>query len=465
MSHDSQPSHRLAPEWATWLALAFVVLSIAALILVPVGMARHLAPLESDLSEFAEPARGYLTRIHVDMALQGSALDDYVDKRDRSHLARFDSAVAHERDAYRQLIPLVERLGPTPRAELDTLVALDERWHRAVDVYVKSSPQLPHLNHDEVQEDLYDQTLVAAANLDEALTQAIRDRRARITAGEELQGRTSAMLGLLALGAVVAAWRLGQRARAAAFDAERRRAALADVMASRARFMRGVSHDLKNPLHAIDGHAQLLESGLRGPVTAEQLDSLARIRRAVTAMTRLIEDLLELARAESGQITINLDRVAVHDVVNSVVEEHRASAEAAGLQLAYASDGPGLVVLTDSARVGQVLGNLLSNAIKYTPPGGSIRVCAEPASHRTAESAETALAIHVDDDGPGIPPDKYDEIFDEFTRLDPLDKPGTGLGLSIARRIARMLGGDVTVSRDGARGSRFTLWLPLRTSV
>ena len=235
-------------------------------------------------------------------------------------------------------------------------------------------------------------------------------------------------------------------------------------MASRARFMRGVSHDLKNPLHAIDGHAQLLESGLRGPLTVEQRDSLARIRRSAKAMTRLIEDLLELARAESGQLAINLDRVVVHDVVHAVVEEHRAAAEAVGLTLAYAPEGSDVIVLTDPARVGQVLGNLLSNAIKYTPPGGNIRVCAEPAPRRDAEHAPPSLAIHVADDGPGIPSAQYEEIFGEFTRLEPHEKPGAGLGLSIARRIARMLGGDITVSGHGDHGSRFTLWLPMRTS-
>jgi signal transduction histidine kinase len=464
MPEDSPPSHRLAPEWATWLALAFVVLSLAALIVVPIVMSSRLGPLEDDLSEFAEPARGYLTRIHVTMALQGSAIDDYVVDRDTTYLARFDSAGARERDAYQRLTPLVRRLGDEPRARLDTLLALEAQWHEAVAAYVRSAPGLRTLRHDDAQEDLYDRTLIAAANLDEALTKVIRDRRADITEGERLQQRASALLVFVALFAAVAAWRLGRRARAAALDAERRRAALADVMASRARFMRGVSHDLKNPLHAIDGHAQLLESGLRGPVTAEQQDSLARIRRSAKAMTRLIEDLLELARAESGQLPINLDRVVVHDVVHAVVEEHRAAAEAVGLRLAYVPEGADVVLVTDPARVGQVLGNLLSNAIKYTPPGGNICVRADCAAHQPAEHSSPALAIHVLDDGPGIPPSKYEEIFGEFTRLASDDKPGAGLGLSIARRIARMLGGDITVRGHGERGSHFTLWLPLRSS-
>jgi signal transduction histidine kinase len=464
MPEDSPSSNRLAPEWATWLSLAFVVLSLAALIAVPLVMSRRLDPLQDDLSEYAEPARGYLTRVHVAMALQGSALDDYIDDRNPVYLARFDSVGASEIEAYRLLTPLVRRLGSEPQARLDTLLSLERRWHDAVASYVRSEPDARTLHHDDAQEDLYDRTLIAAANLDEAITQTIRERRERITSGERTQQRASALLGLLALLAAVAAWRLGQRARAAALDAERRRATLLEVMASRARFMRGVSHDLKNPLHAIDGHAQLLESGLRGPLTAEQLDSITRIRRSAKAMTRLIEDLLELARAESGQLTINLDSVVVHDFVHAVVEEHRAAAEAVGLRLSYAPEHSDVVVVTDPARVGQVLGNLISNAIKYTPAGGSICIRAERAPRGEAEHASPSLAIHVADDGPGIPPTKYEEIFGEFTRLAPDDKPGAGLGLSIARRIARMLGGDITVSGHGDHGSRFTLWLPLRTS-
>jgi signal transduction histidine kinase len=111
-----------------------------------------------------------------------------------------------------------------------------------------------------------------------------------------------------------------------------------------------------------------------------------------------------------------------------------------------------------------VLGNLLSNAIKYTPSGGHIEVSTEVPARRGA-SADDRIAIHVVDDGPGIPSDKREEIFGEFTRLGTVDRPGAGLGLSIARRIARLLGGDVTVAGRGERGSKFTLWLPMRSAA
>jgi signal transduction histidine kinase len=306
--------------------------------------------------------------------------------------------------------------------------------------------------------------LVAAAHLDEAITQAGRDRIAQMAEVETFQRETTALLGLLALAAAAATWRLSRRVHEYALEAEERRATLAEVTAARARFMRGVSHDLKNPIHAIDGHAQLLEDQVRGPLNDAQRDSVARIRRSARAMLGLIEDMLELARAEAGQLTVKLDRVVLRDVVHDVVEEHRAAAQFAGLTLVQRNDDAQTILTTDPVRVAQVLGNLLSNAIKYTPAGGHIEVSTEVPSGR-GNNGDGRLAIHVADDGPGIPSDKREEIFGEFTRLGAADRPGAGLGLSIGRRIARLLGGDVTVAGRDGHGSRFTLWLPMRTTT
>ena len=461
MTESAPPSTRLAPQWAARLSLAFVVLSLAALIAVPWATARHLQPLQQEMGRLAEPGRELMTVIHLAIAQQGEVVDDYIDEHDPALLGRYVDARRRERDAYARLQPLIADLGPQPRARLDSLLALEARWHEAVDEYVRgdSAHAAPH--REKAQEELYDAVLIAAATLDGAMTHAIRERRLQIDQGEDLQQRVSVLLGILAMAAAAVTWWLGRRVRAYAVEVEERRAALVEATASRARFIRGVSHDLKNPLHAIDGHAQLLEDGMRGPLLPDQRDSVMRMRRSVRAMMRLIEDLLELARAESGQLTITPEKVVVRDVVQETIDEHRAAAEAAGLTLAYASDGSDVLLLTDARRMSQVLGNLVSNAIKYTPAGGRIEVSTELGSHRAGDRNGTSMAIHVADDGPGIPADMREEIFGEFTRLQPNEKPGAGLGLSIARRIARMLGGDVTVDGAGPRGSTFTLWLPM----
>ncbi|HEX7977497.1 MAG TPA: HAMP domain-containing sensor histidine kinase [Gemmatimonadaceae bacterium] len=465
MLHAPSPSRRLTPEWATRLLLAFIVLSLASLIAIPWwASTRHLQPLQHEMNQLADPVRGLMTRIHLSMAQEGNALDDYVDERDAFSRNRFLKADNIKRAAYDTLAPLIAALGPVPKQRLDSLLALDVRWHQVVDAEVWNVPSGQMVPHAPAREDVWDDMLEAAARLDEAITQSGRERIAQIAEVEAFQRETTALLGLLALAAAAATWRLSRRVHDYALEAEERRATLAEVMASRARFMRGVSHDLKNPIHAIDGHAQLLEDQVRGPLNEAQQDSVARIRRSARAMMGLIEDLLELARAEAGQLTVKLDRVVLRDVVHEVVEEHRAAAQFAGLSLVQANDDSQTILTTDPVRVAQVLGNLLSNAIKYTPAGGHIEVRTEPPKGH-GPNAEDRLAIHVVDDGPGIPSDKREEIFGEFTRLGVVDRPGAGLGLSIARRIARLLGGDVTVAERAERGSRFTLWLPVRSAA
>jgi signal transduction histidine kinase len=464
MPEAPPPSPGPAPEWVTRLLFAFVMLSLGAVILIPWQIDQRLQPYQSRLNALSDTGRSLVTRMHLHMAQEGNALDDYLDDRNPATLRNFRNADSLKRGAYEQLVPLVDSLGAEPSRRMAELLALEERWHAAVDANVlRVSPSaLPR--HDPVRTQLYDSVLVAAAHLDDAISKSARDARRQIAESERFEQSASIFLSLLALTAAAATWWLSRRAHAYAVEAEERRAALAEAMASRARLMRGVSHDLKNPLHAIDGHAQLLEDGMRGPLTPEQRDSIGRIRRSTRALMALVHDLLELARAEEGQLTVHLDRVVLRDVVRDAVEEHRAAAEAAGLTLVHADDRSETILTTDPARVAQVLGNLLSNAIKYTPREGRIEVSTEMLGRRETDDG-ARLAIHVMDDGPGIPADKHEEIFGEFTRLDVTDKPGAGLGLSIARRVARLLGGDVTVSGGQGRGARFTLWLPLRPAA
>lgn len=239
-------------------------------------------------------------------------------------------------------------------------------------------------------------------------------------------------------------------------ESERRRAELEAAVESRARLIRGFTHDLKNPIGAADGHAQLLESGRRGPLLDTQRHSVAQIRTTLRSALDLIDDLLELARAESGQIEIEWREIDVFDAARDVVGEFRAAAEQAGFRLELQQLAPAARVVSDVNRIRQILGNLITNAIKYADAGGSVIV--------RVRADESYVFIDVRDTGPGIPADQLEHLFQEFWRSDPQAAPGSGLGLAISRRVARLLGGDISVESSPGVGSCFTLRLPPRVA-
>jgi PAS domain S-box-containing protein len=248
-----------------------------------------------------------------------------------------------------------------------------------------------------------------------------------------------------------------ERERQARAEAQARREELERITESRTRLMRGFTHDVKNPLGAADGYAQLMEAGLLGELSEKQRHSLGRIRRSIHSSLRLIEDLLELARTEAGQIEIEAVDTDLAQLAREAAEDFRAQASAAGLALEVRADGP-LCARTDPARVRQIVGNLLSNAVKYTPDG---QITVETAWRADEEGAASGrVEIRVTDTGPGIPPAKREAIFQEFTRLDPAAEHGAGVGLAISRRIARLLGGDLGVESEEGRGSTFFFVVP-----
>lgn len=447
--------HRIGP------VAPFILLTAALglLVVLPVLGHRYVRPMQDAMRNVAEPGRGMVTRMHVSIALQGAALRDYLETRSLGARRRYREAAHVERTVSAELEPLAQRLGTDVRRRYAEVRELEERWREAAE---------PLLNLSEAPsgvvapEELYEELLIATARLDESIDAAIQDRRARIIEAERIQQRIMIVVGVVALLAVaLVAW-LGHRLRAVATAAELGRADLQRATDSRARLMRGLGHDLKNPLNAIDGHAQLLEDGVKGDLSPGQRDSVLRIRRAVRSLLMLIDDLLELSRAESGQLRLSIQPVDIAQLVCDIAAEHRAGAEARGHRLEVEVTDVVGTVHTDYGRVAQVLGNLVSNAIKYTPPGGDILVCADRTS--VSQAGTTGMewvTVDVVDSGAGIPPDRMEEIFGEFTRLDAsTPQPGAGLGLAIARRIARLLGGDVSVSNGEEQGAIFTLLLP-----
>lgn len=250
---------------------------------------------------------------------------------------------------------------------------------------------------------------------------------------------------------------LGRRAGVAVDNARLLRDAQA-ANASKSQFLATMSHELRQPLNAITGYAELMAMGVRGAVTEEQHRDLERIKTSSTHLTTLISDILEFARIESGQLAYAPADVPVDAALADVTSFISLQAEQREQHFTHERCDPSVAVRADPDRFRQVIVNLLTNAIKYTPPGGSITL-----SCAITGPAQNTVAVRVSDTGAGIPASKLSAIFEPFVQVHQSLKQksdGVGLGLAIARDIARHMAGDVTVESKEGTGSTFTLTLP-----
>jgi signal transduction histidine kinase len=234
-----------------------------------------------------------------------------------------------------------------------------------------------------------------------------------------------------------------------------RNAELQRANAAKAQFLAMMSHELRTPLNAIGGFTELMELGLRGPVTPEQVEDLGRIRRNKDLLLSIIGDILDFTRAEAGVLTVELRPVAVEPLLSDVVSIVGRQMEAKGVRLVVGAVPTDAVARADRAKMQQVVLNLLSNALKFTEPGGEVHV-------DTRVEGDT-VRIDVRDTGPGIDAAQLDVIFEPFVQADASltrRAGGTGLGLAIARQLAAAMGGTVSVRSTVGAGSTFTLALP-----
>ncbi len=247
-------------------------------------------------------------------------------------------------------------------------------------------------------------------------------------------------------------------------ESERRRRELEDVMESRARLVRGFTHDLRNPVGAADGFLDLVESGIYGDLTDQQQTAIGRARRLLRSALGLIGDVLELARVEAGLLEVEPRAVDVREVARDVIEEYRPQADAKRLRLVVDLDERCPLVQSDASRIRQILGNLVSNAIKFTGTG-QVAIHAGLREDPDAPAPGEWIAVDVSDTGPGIPRESQPLLFREFSRVGDGGQSGIGLGLAISHRVAEALGGGLTVRSDVGAGSTFTLWIPLTSAT
>jgi len=235
--------------------------------------------------------------------------------------------------------------------------------------------------------------------------------------------------------------------------------------ASRAKsdFLAKMSHEIRTPINAMIGYAELLEMGLSGPVSEQQQAQLSRIRASGDHLTSLVSEILDLAKIESGRVSVRPAVAVAADAADAALSLIRPQAVAKGVQLSNKASGKVTAeYVGDPQRVQQILTNLLSNAVKFTDAGGTVEVRYGVGAHPGDRDRRWAY-ISVGDTGLGIAPADHERIFHPFVQVDggyTRAHGGTGLGLAISRGLAQMMSGDVTVDSAVGAGARFTLWLP-----
>ena len=307
----------------------------------------------------------------------------------------------------------------------------------------------------------------------------------RLEGGQTLR-RTLWVLGIMALGGLLLALARERRqalslaARTAELERLYQEVARSNRMKSE--FLANISHELRTPLNAIVGFVEMLREGVYGDMTPRQALPVDRIAASATHLRQLVDRLLDIAKIAAGRLEVQVEPVVLRAFVLNIASEMESLASERELALTISVPPTLPRILTDQTHLRQILINLIGNAVKYTPAGGiqvrAVRV--GPSANGKARVEENAaspgtpppggtgewVALMVSDTGVGIAEADQERIFDEFEQVNAGPRTdsarrGTGLGLAISRRLARLLGGDITVASRPGGGSTFTVWLPL----
>ena len=224
----------------------------------------------------------------------------------------------------------------------------------------------------------------------------------------------------------------------------------------KSQFLSAVSHELRTPLNSINALSRMLAEQSDGPLNDEQQRQISYIRQATDTLSRLVNDLLDLAKVEAGRIDLHASKIAVADLLAALRGIMRPLQASDQVQLVFEDRTDGTLLFTDEGKLSQILRNLLSNALKYTERG-EVRVTVFIPS-------QGRIAFAVTDSGIGIPAEDHARIFEEFVQVrNPLQMrtKGSGLGLPLSRKFAELLGGVIDLSSEPGRGSTFTLDIPV----
>ena len=232
-----------------------------------------------------------------------------------------------------------------------------------------------------------------------------------------------------------------------------------DIRATVSRVMRGLNHDLKNPLGAADGYLDLLLQGYRGELTPEQKQTLERVRALIASGVAILEDVVAYTRASIGELKVRPSDTEVKAVVRMAMERHNARAADAGIRMEFDAPPEPVRAVTDGDAVARIVDRMLANALDHAPEGGRVAV--------SVQSDGASVAIRVNDDGPGVPEPDRERVFLAFEKgpapARTRESTGIGFGLALGRALADELGGELLLE-EGA-GAAFTLRIPLQPAA
>jgi signal transduction histidine kinase len=224
-------------------------------------------------------------------------------------------------------------------------------------------------------------------------------------------------------------------------------------------FLANMSHELRTPLNAIIGFSQVLRDEMVGSVNEKQAEYLDDIISSGNHLLSLINDVLDLSKVEAGQVELDVHPFSLREALERGVVMVRERATEDGVRVGFTADPEVDVVDGDERRIKQVIFNLLSNAVKFTPAGGEVDV--------SATRANGEVRVAVADTGPGIAPEDFERIFEEFQQTEAGGEhhEGTGLGLALSKRFVELHGGRIWLESEVGRGSTFTFALPIRETA
>ncbi|HXI14055.1 MAG TPA: ATP-binding protein [Thermoanaerobaculia bacterium] len=447
--------------WKTILPVTFIILSLLAIVALPLVGLRKANAMRRELDRISEPARENANRIELALAIELDNIIGFQVTEQDQYRRAFQANVVRQTAAITRLRALSGELGGEVKSSLSLVEQSSRNWHNDLVQERLLAAHLPagvfttllFQHHPD-----YERALTAASKLAGSIDAAIHDRREEILRTERFNRNLTTFLSLLALTSAILVIRLGRQMRLLAIDATTRRAEAErearearQAVQARDRVLAIVSHDLRNPLNAITLSSSMLAEG--GSTDEDLNEQLEVIRLSAGRMNRLIEDLLDAARMEGGKpLPIDPSDVEVESILSEAIELFKTQTNAQQLALKTEMTPDVKKVIADRHRILQVLSNLVGNAIKFTPAGGTIIMA--------ADTSNGMVRFGVRDSGPGIPKEHQDKIFDAYWQAKRADRMGAGLGLPIARGIVESHGGKIWVESEPGEGTTFFFTLP-----